>query len=84
MQTPSEMSELLENNAAMITVQRITEVINRRKKTCAFEGDGAAAAVSDIRAKIAGTEPVANSQLAVFVKWRFFCAKWRSTSSCEM
>ena len=36
--TPSETSGLFENNAAMMTVQRITEVINRRKKTRALEG----------------------------------------------
>jgi hypothetical protein len=35
----------------MITVQRITEVINRRRKTCAFEGVCAAAAASDMRAQ---------------------------------
>ena len=44
MQTPSEISTLPENNATRITVQRITVEISRRKKTCAFEGVGAAAA----------------------------------------
>jgi len=62
--TPSETSGLFENNAAMMTVQRITEVINRRKKTRALEGGVAGAAVSDIRAKVTGGAPVANSQLA--------------------
>ena len=47
--TPSEISELPENIAAMITVQRITVVINRRRKTCALEGVWAGAAASDIR-----------------------------------
>jgi hypothetical protein len=61
--TPSETSELLENKAVRITVQRITEVINRRRKTRAFEGGGTAAAVSDICGKITGVEAVANSQL---------------------
>jgi hypothetical protein len=46
-----------------ITVQRITEVINRRRKARAFEGVGTAAAVSDICGKITGAEAVANSQL---------------------
>jgi hypothetical protein len=67
MNTPSETSELLENKAAMITVQRITVVISRRRKTCAREGDGTGAVVSDIRAKIAGMAPVANSQLAAAI-----------------
>ena len=63
MQTLSEISALPENSAARITVQRITEVINRRRKTFAFEGEGTAGAVADIRCKIAGAAPVANSQL---------------------
>jgi hypothetical protein len=61
--TPSETSELLENKDAMITVQRITEVINRRRKIFAFEGVWAGAATSDIHGKIAEVCPVANSQL---------------------
>jgi hypothetical protein len=64
--TPSETSELPENKAARITVQRITEVISRRRKIAAFEGVWAGAAASDIRAKIAGAEPIANSQLALW------------------
>src|SRR5277367_3282076 len=63
MQTPSEISALPENNAARITVQRITVETSRRKNTCAFEGVGAVAAASDIRAKLAGVMAVANSQL---------------------
>jgi hypothetical protein len=39
-------------------------VINRRKKTLAFEGDEAAAGTSVIREKIAKGESIANSQLA--------------------
>jgi hypothetical protein len=62
--TPSETSELLENKAVRITVQRITEVTNRRRKTRAVEGDEAAAA-SDIFGKIAGAGWIANSQFAV-------------------
>jgi hypothetical protein len=49
--------------AARITVQRITEVISRRRKTFAFEGVGAGAAASDIAEKLAGAAAVANSQL---------------------
>jgi hypothetical protein len=56
-----------ENKAARITVQRITEVINRRRKTRAFEGDGTAAAASDILRKVTGAERIANSQLTIFV-----------------
>jgi hypothetical protein len=63
--TPSETSELLENKAAMITVQRITEVINRRRKIAAFEGVWAGAAASDISRKLAGVAALANSQFAV-------------------
>ena len=63
MKTPSEMSVLPENNAARITVQRISVESNRRRKTCALEGGGAVAAASDIRAKISGGRAVANSQL---------------------
>jgi hypothetical protein len=37
----------------MMTVQRITVVISRRKKIFALEGVGAAAAALDIRQKIA-------------------------------
>src|ERR1035438_9204483 len=49
--------------AVRITVQRITVVINRRRKIFAFEGVGAAATASDIRGKITGAGAVANSQL---------------------
>jgi hypothetical protein len=61
--TPSETSELVENKAAMITVQRITEVINRRRRIFAFEGVWAGATASDILVKIAGAAAIANSQL---------------------
>jgi hypothetical protein len=63
MKTPLATNWCLENRAVMTTVQRITVVINRRKKTFAFEGVWVAAATSDIRAKIAGTVAVANSHL---------------------
>src|ERR1035437_2194575 len=49
MKTPSEISRLLENKAARITVQRITVVINRRRNTRAFEGVWATTGVSDMR-----------------------------------
>lgn len=51
--TPSETIALPENSATMMTVQRITVVISRRKKILAFEGVEAAGAASDIRKKIA-------------------------------
>jgi len=51
--------------AVRITVQRITVVINRRRKIFAFEGVGAAATASDIRGKISGASGLANSQLPV-------------------
>jgi hypothetical protein len=38
-------------------------VINRRKKICALDGVGAAAATLDIRRKVTGGRAVANSQL---------------------
>ncbi len=59
--TPLEINSLRENIAARITVQRITVVINRRRKIFAFEGVGTAA--SDIRSKLTGVGTVANSQL---------------------
>jgi hypothetical protein len=49
--------------AARTTVQRITVVISRRKKTFAFVGVWAGAAASDIARKIAGAAAIANSQL---------------------
>ena len=82
--TPVEINALPENKAVIITVQRITEVINRRRKTRPFEGDEAAAAVSDIRAKIAGAGWIANSQLFGGIHltvarrdifWQMFCVR---------
>jgi hypothetical protein len=49
--------------AARITVQRITVVINRRRKIFAFEGVWASTTASDIRGKITGAAGIANSQL---------------------
>ena len=54
------MSALLENKAAMTTVQRITEVISRRRKTFAFEGVLARTTVSDIPAKLTSVGAIAN------------------------
>jgi hypothetical protein len=60
MKTPSEISRLLENKAARITVQRITVVISRRRNTRAFEGVWATTAVSDISKRLSGEAVVAN------------------------
>ena len=65
MNTPLETNVLPENKAAIITVQRITEVINRWRNTCAFEGVGAVSAASDMRRKIAGATGVANTDPAM-------------------
>jgi hypothetical protein len=63
MKTPPETIALLESRATRITVQRITVVISRRKKTFAFEGVWAGAAASGISRKLTGPAAVANSQL---------------------
>jgi len=63
MKTPSAISRWLENKAVMITVQRITVVINRRRNTCAFEGIWVTTAVSDISQKLTGQPAVANPDL---------------------
>ena len=51
MKTPLEMRVLVENKAAMMTVQRTTEVINRRRNTFDFEGVWVATTTSDMRVK---------------------------------
>jgi hypothetical protein len=52
MNTPLEIRVLLENKAAMMTVQITTEVINRRRNTFDFEGVWAATTALDMRAKV--------------------------------
>jgi len=54
---------LVENKAAMMTVQRTTEVINRRRNTFDFEGVWVATTTSDMRvqnSKRAGALPIIN------------------------
>lgn len=56
--TPSEMTGLLKNKAAIMTVQRITVVISRRKKVLALEGVWLGVAPLDIRGSVAETAAV--------------------------
>jgi hypothetical protein len=52
MNTPSDSSVLVENRAAMMTVQRTAEVIKRRRNIFGFEGVWVATTTADMRAKV--------------------------------
>ena len=67
--TLSETRSLLKNRAAMMTVQRITVVISRRKKICALEGAWLGTAPLDIRGRV--TETAAKEQLCRIYDLRF-------------
>ena len=52
MNTPLETKALVENMAAIITVQRTADVINRRRNVFGFEGAWAATTALDMRTEV--------------------------------
>jgi hypothetical protein len=63
MNTPLEIRGLVENKAAMMTVQRTTEVNNRRRNIFDFEGVWAATTTSDMQVK--GSKRTGDCQLPI-------------------